>query len=382
MTHLLTLKTRRKTRTATIGSASSASGVVKIGHEYAVAIQSMCSTKTENIEATVAQILELEAADCDIIRVAVPTQEAVEALSVIKSRIHIPLVADIHFTPHLALGALDHGADKIRINPGNIVTNFNPNDPVTPSTRGQIELLEKIIAKAKEKNACIRIGVNSGSLEQDLWDKYGAPTAEAMVESALRWLKFFEDRDFSNLVLSLKSSQVPVMIRAYERVAEQCDVPLHLGVTHAGPKFAGSIKSAVGFGVLLNKGIGDTIRVSLTDEPIHEIEACKEILKSLKLYTKEPDIVACPTCGRIDIDLPPMVLKVKKMIAAEGIKKDISIAVMGCVVNALGEAKEADFAIAGGRKQGNLYYKGELYKGNIPESELLEEFLALIREKI
>lgn len=357
--NLITLKSRRKTRPVSIGA-------VKIGHECPVAIQSMCSTKTENIEATVKQILELEAAGCDMIRVAVPTMEAAQALAQIKEKIRIPLIADIHFDPRLALASLEHGADKIRINPGNI------DSP---------ESLEKIIALAKTKNACIRIGVNAGSLEQDLWDVHGAPNADALAESALRWLEFFDDRDFRNTVISVKSSQVPTMIRAYELVAAQCDAPLHLGVTEAGPKFAGSVKSAVGFGVLLNQGIGDTIRTSLSDDPIHEIEACKEILKSLKLYNKEPDIVSCPTCGRIDIDLIPMVEKVKAMVTKEGIKKPLRISVMGCVVNALGEAKEADFAIAGGRKQGNLYYKGELYKGNIPEEKLLGEFLQLIREK-
>lgn len=360
--HLITLKSRRKTRVATIGD-------LKLGHEFAVAMQSMCSTKTENIAATVAQIHELEAADCELIRVAVPTMEAARALGPIKEKIRIPLVADIHFDARLAIASLEHGADKIRINPGNIVVN------------GDRAPLEKIITLARQKNACIRIGVNAGSLEKELWEKYGAPTADALAESALNWLKFFDDRDFGNTVISVKSSQVPTMVCAYERVAEQCDAPLHLGVTEAGPKFAGAIKSAVAFGILLNKGIGDTIRVSLSDEPIHEIEACKEILKSIKLYTKEPDIVSCPTCGRIDIDLIPLVEEVKKMIAAEGIKKNLRISVMGCVVNALGEAKEADFAIAGGRKQGNLYYKGELYKGNIPEDRLLEEFLTLIREK-
>lgn len=371
---LISLKTRRKTRTATIGS-------LKLGHLYPVAMQSMCSTKTENVEATVKQILELEAADCDLIRVAVPSMKAAEALPAILEQIHIPLVADIHFDARLAIASMERGAHKIRINPGNIVANFNPNERPTHVTKGQIETLEKIIATAKTKGTCIRIGVNAGSLEQDLWDKFGAPTSEAMVESAVRWLKFFEDRDCTNTVISLKSSQVPVMIGAYELMAEKCDVPFHLGVTEAGPTFEGSIKSAIGFGVLLHKGIGDTIRTSLSDAPIEEMKACKEILKALKFYTKEPDIVSCPTCGRIDIDLIPMVEQVKAMIAKEGIKKDIRISVMGCVVNALGEAKEADFAIAGGRKQGNLYYKGELYKGNIPEDQLLEEFLKLIREK-
>lgn len=372
--NLTTLKSRRKTRPVSIGG-------VKIGHEFPVAIQSMCSTKTENIEATVKQILELEAAGCDMIRVAVPSMEATHALGKIKEKIHTPLIADIHFDSRLALASLEYGADKIRINPGNVVSNFKPNEKLNSAIRAKIENLEKIITLAKAKKACIRIGVNAGSLEQDLWDKHGAPTAAALAESALRWLKFFDDRDFRNTVISVKSSQVPTMIRAYELVAEQCDAPLHLGVTEAGPKFAGAVKSAVGFGVLLHQGIGDTIRTSLSDDPLHEIEACKEILKSLKLYNKEPDIVSCPTCGRIDIDLIPMVEKVKAMIAKEGIKKPLRISVMGCVVNALGEAKEADFAIAGGRKQGNLYYKGELYKGNIPEEKLLEEFLQLIRKK-
>lgn len=372
--HLVSLKSRRKTRIATLGN-------VKLGHEYPVAIQSMCSTKTEDIQATVEQIKRLEALDCQLIRVAVPTMEAAEALPKIKAQINIPLIADIHFDARLAIASLERGADKIRINPGNIVANFNPSEKPTAATRRQIETLESILQKAQEAGACIRIGVNAGSLEQDLWDKYGAPTAEALAESAMRWLKFFDDRDFRNTVIAVKSSQVPTMIRAYELVAEQCDVPLHLGVTEAGPTFEGSIKSAVAFGVLLHKGIGDTIRTSLSDDPGEEILTCKEILKSLKLYTKEPDIVSCPTCGRIDIDLIPMVEKVKEMIHKEGIKKDIRVSVMGCVVNALGEAKEADFAIAGGRKQGNIYYKGELYKGNIPEDQLLDEFLKLIREK-
>lgn len=371
---LIALKSRRKTRTATIGS-------LKLGHLYPVAIQSMCSTKTEDVDKTVGQIQQLEAMDCDLIRVAVPSMKAVEALPSILEKIRIPLVADIHFDARLAIASMERGAHKIRINPGNIVTNFNPNERPTETTQHQLETLEKILRVARERNVCIRIGVNAGSLEQDLWNKYGAPTAEALVESGERWLKFFDDRDFQNVVISLKSSQVPVMIRAYELMAERCNVPLHLGVTEAGPAFEGSIKSAVGFGVLLHQGIGDTIRTSLSDDPVEEIKACKEILKSLKLYTKEPDIVSCPTCGRIDIDLVPMVAKVKELVAKEGIRKDLRISVMGCVVNALGEAKEADFAIAGGRKQGNLYFKGELYKGNIPEENLLDEFLKLIRSK-
>mgnify|MGYP001281932251 CR=1 FL=1 len=350
----------RKTHTTTIGS-------VKIGHGHAVAIQSMCNTKTEDVQATVAQILALEKEGCDLIRVAVPTKEASAALPKIKSQIHIPLIADIHFHAGLALDALEAGADKIRINPGNIDQN---------------DLLDQIIEKAQAQNTCIRIGVNAGSLEQELWDKYGAPTAEAMVESTLNWLKYFQDRDFNNLVISIKSAEVPTMIRAYELIADQCDIPLHLGVTAAGLLFEGSIKNAIGIGTLLHQGIGDTIRVSLTADPIEEVKAAKEILKSLNLYSKEPQIVSCPTCGRTEIDVIGMTKKVKEMIAREKIQKPLRIAVMGCVVNALGEAKESDFAIAGGRKQGNIYYQGELFKGNIPEDQLLDEFLKLIREKI
>ncbi|MDP2625012.1 MAG: (E)-4-hydroxy-3-methylbut-2-enyl-diphosphate synthase, partial [Candidatus Peregrinibacteria bacterium] len=274
--NLVPLKTRRKTRTATIGS-------VKLGHQYSVAMQSMCSTKTENITATVNQILALEAVDCELIRVAVPSMEAAEAIPGILEKIHIPLIADIHFDARLALESMDRGAHKIRINPGNIVSNFDPNERPTQTTKAQIETLESIIQRAKEKDVCIRIGVNAGSLEEDLWEKYGSPSSSAMVESGMRWLKFFEDRDFTNIVISLKSSQVPTMIGAYQLLAEQCDVPLHLGVTEAGPMYEGSIKSAVGFGVLLNQGIGDTIRTSLSDDPVDEIRACKEILKSLKL---------------------------------------------------------------------------------------------------
>ncbi len=349
----------QKTRTATIGN-------VTIGGDHPVAIQSMCDTKTEDVKSTVQQIKELEKEGCEIIRVAVPTLEAAEVLLSVQQHITIPLVADIHFEPRLALAALENGISKIRINPGNIPQN---------------ELLDEIIEKAKEKEACIRIGVNAGSLEKELWEKYGAPTPEALAESTLNWLDYFEKRDFKNIVLSVKSADVPVMIRANEILAEKCDVPIHLGVTHAGPLLDGSIKNAIGMGTLLQKGIGSTVRVSLTADPIEEIKAAKLILKSLHQYDKEPDIVSCPTCGRTEIDVPGMTKKVKEMLAKEGIRKPIRVAVMGCVVNALGEAKESDFAIAGGRKQGNIYYKGELYKGNIPEEKLLDEFLELIRER-
>lgn len=326
----------------------------------------MCDTKTEDISATVAQIKELEKEGCELIRVAIPTAAAAEAIPEIKKAINIPLIADIHFDPQLALLALEKGADKIRINPGNIAQN---------------DLLDEIIDSAREKGVPIRIGVNAGSLEATLWEKHGAPTAEALAESALNWADYFQKRDFTNIVLSVKSADVPVMIRANELLAEKTDLPIHIGVTAAGPLVDGSIKNAIGIGTLLQKGIGDTIRVSLTADPIEEIRAAKQILKSLHLYDKEPDIVSCPTCGRTEIDVPGMTKKVKEILAREGIQGPIRVAVMGCVINALGEAKESDFAIAGGRKQGNIYYKGELYKGNIPEEELLEEFLALIREK-
>jgi (E)-4-hydroxy-3-methylbut-2-enyl-diphosphate synthase len=341
-------------------------GQIKIGRGHPVAIQSMCDTKTEDIESTVAQIQDLQEEGCDIIRVAIPTKEAALALPAIKSQIKIPLVADIHFRPDFALLALENGADKIRINPGNIDDH---------------DLLRQIIDSARNSDAAIRIGVNAGSLEQDLWEKHGAPTPEALAESALRWVEFFEKNNFHNLVLSVKSSQVPEMIRANELLAEQTDYPLHLGVTEAGPLLPGSIKNAIGIGSLLRRGIGGTIRVSLTADPLQEIVAAKEILKSLKFYDKEPDIVSCPGCGRTEINIQKLTADVQALIKRLNLQKPYRIAVMGCIVNALGEAREADFAIAGGLKQGNIYYRGELYKGNIPESELLEEFEKLIIEK-
>lgn len=341
-------------------------GKAKIGGRNPIAIQSMCDTKTEDIKTTVAQIKKLETAGCDIVRVAVPTKEAAQNITAIKKQISIPLVADIHFRPDLALLALKHGADKIRINPGNI---------------SDQNLLRQIIVAADQEKAAIRIGINAGSLEKDLWQKYGAPTPEALVESALRWVKFFENENFNNLVLSVKSSQTIEMIRANDLLAAQTDYPLHLGVTEAGPLLPGVVKNAIGIGTLLQRGIGSTIRVSLTADPVQEIHAAKEILKALKLYDKEPDIVSCPGCGRTEINIQKLTNEVQKMIARLKLNKPLRIAVMGCVVNALGEAKEADFAIAGGLKQGNIYFSGELYKGNIPEKNLLKEFEKLILEK-
>lgn len=323
----------------------------------------MTMGKTENVKKCVAEIKTVEH-EADLIRVAIPNFEAAKALTEIKRQIKIPLVADIHFDPRLAIAALDYGADKIRINPGNFFDK---------------SYLDKVIELAKKKKAAIRIGVNAGSLEKDIWAKHGAPNADALVESALRWEKYFLDRGFLNFIVSLKSSRVPIMIEAYEKFAAKSDSPLHLGVTEAGPVFSGAIKSSIGIGALLAQGIGDTIRVSILDKITKEVEVCKEILKSLGLYGKEPDIVACPTCGRIEIDLEKMLAEVEKKL--KGIKKPIRVSVMGCVVNSVGEAKESDFAIAGGKGCGALYYKGNLYKANVPEADLAAELLKLIKEK-
>lgn len=348
---------RRKTRTCTIGD-------LKIGSEHPVVIQTMTMSKTHDVEAVLAEIKTVEDSGCDLIRVAVPNMEAAKALPAIKAGTSLPIVADIHFDPRLAIAALDYGADKIRINPGNFFDK---------------SYLDKVIDLAKEKKAAIRIGVNAGSLEKDIWKKHGAPNADALVESALRWTKYLEDRDFHNFIVSLKSSRVMNMIEAYEKFATQTDVPLHLGVTEAGPTLPGSVKSAIGIGSLLSRGIGDTIRVSITDSIAKEVEVCKHILKALGLYGKEPDIVACPTCGRIEVDLPEMLAKVEE--ALKDCRKPIRVSVMGCVVNAVGEARESDFAIACGKEAGAIYYKGELYKANVPEADLVAELLALIEEK-
>lgn len=348
---------RRKTRTCTIGS-------VKVGSEHPVAIQTMTMGKTHDVEAIVKEIQSVEERGCDIIRVTVPNIEAAKAIPAIKEQINIPLVADIHFDPRMAIAALDYGADKIRINPGNFFDR---------------SYLEKVVNLAKEKGAAMRIGVNAGSLEKDLWEKHGAPTADAMVESALRWVDFVEALGFGNFVVSIKSERVPVMIDAYQKFAAHNDVPLHLGVTHAGTFIPGAVKNAIGIGTLLQQGIGDTIRASITDSIEKEVEVCKNILKALGLYTKEPDIIACPTCGRIEVDLPKMVDEVSE--ALKHLKKPVRVSVMGCVVNAVGEAKESDFGVACGKQAGALYYKGELYKANVPEAELVKQLVQLIEEK-
>lgn len=327
-------------------------GDVIIGGGNPVAIQSMCDTKTHDIKETVAQILKLEKEGCDVIRVAVPDERAVDTIPQIKKHIHIPLVADIHFDYTLAIKALRKGADKIRINPGNI---------------GGEERVAEILKVCKVP---IRIGINSGSLEN-----YHHPIHEAMVESALKWVRFCENRNFTNIVLSLKSSNVADTIAAYELISKKVDYPLHVGITEAGTLIPGAVKSAIGIGSLLKKGIGDTIRVSLTEDPIYEIRVAKEILKSLGLYKKEPEIISCPTCGRTEIDLKKLVREVEKRAAL--IKKPLKIAVMGCMVNAIGEAREADFGIGGGKRKGVIFKKGKIIK-TVPESKLVDELFKLI----
>lgn len=329
-------------------------GKVKIGGGNPIAIQSMTNTKTEDVEATVAQILELEQAGCDIIRCAVPTMEAAEAITAIKKRIHIPLVADIHFDYRLAIAAIEHGADKIRINPGNI---------------GSKENVQAVVDAAKEHNVPIRVGVNSGSLEKEIVEKYGKVTAEGLVESALDKVHLIEKMGYDNLVISIKSSDVLMCIKAHEIIAKETDYPLHVGVTESGSVLAGSIKSSIGLGNILYQGIGDTIRVSLTGAPIEEIRAAKLILRSLGLRKGGVTVVSCPTCGRTQIDLIGLAGQVEKLV--EDMDAEIKVAVMGCVVNGPGEAKEADIGIAGGKGEGLLIKKGEVIR-KVPESELLQ----------
>ena len=338
---------REETKVVQIGNC-------KIGGGNPIAIQSMTNTKTEDVEATVAQILALEAAGCDIIRCAVPTMEAAEALTEIKKRIHIPLVADIHFDYRLAIAAIEHGADKIRINPGNI---------------GDVSRVREVVEKAKEYNVPIRVGVNSGSLEKHLVEKYGGVTAEGIVESALDKVRMIEEMGYDNLVVSIKSSDVIMCVKAHELIAEQCPYPLHVGITESGTILSGNIKSSVGLGIILYEGIGDTIRVSLTGDPLEEIKSAKLILKTLGLRKGGIEVVSCPTCGRTKIDLIGLANQVENMVA--DIPLDIKVAVMGCVVNGPGEAKEADIGIAGGIGEGLLIKKGEIVK-KVKEEELLD----------
>ena len=328
-------------------------GKRQIGGGNPILIQSMCNTKTEDVKATVEQILALEHAGCDIIRVAVPTMEAAAALTEIKRQIHIPLVADIHFDYRLAIAAIECGADKIRINPGNI---------------GSRERIQAVVDKAKEYGVPIRVGVNSGSLEKPLVEKYGGVTAEGLVESALDKVALIEQMGYDNLVISIKSSDVMMCVKAHELIAKKTHYPLHVVITEAGTVIAGNIKSAVGLGLILSQGIGDTIRVSLTGSPLEEIKSAKLILKTLGLRRGGVEVVSCPTCGRTQIDLIGLANQVETLV--QGYPLDIKVAVMGCVVNGPGEAKEAALGVAGGIGEGLLIRKGEIVK-KLPESELL-----------
>ena len=324
-----------------------------IGGGNPILIQSMTNTKTENVEATAAQINQLTAAGCDIIRCAVPTMDAAKALKEIKKQVQIPVVADIHFDYRLAIAAMENGADKIRINPGNI---------------GSTERVKAVVDVAKERNIPIRVGVNSGSLEKNLVEKYHGVTAEGLVESALDKVKLIEDMGYDNLVISIKSSDVMMCVKAHELITSQTDHPLHVGITEAGTIISGNIKSAIGLSLILSQGIGDTIRVSLTGDPVEEIKSAKLILRTLGLRKGGIEVVSCPTCGRTQINLIDLATKVEKMV--EDYPLDIKVAVMGCVVNGPGEAKEADLGVAGGIGEGLLIKHGEIVK-KLPEDQLL-----------
>ena len=337
---------RNNTKVVTIGDR-------KIGGGNPILIQSMTNTKTEDIAATVNQILRLEEAGCEIVRCTVPNEEAAKAIAGIKRQIHIPLVADIHFDYRMAIMAMENGADKIRINPGNI---------------GSTDKIRAVVDCARERNIPIRVGVNSGSLEKNIIEKYGHVTAEGIVESALDKVHIIEDMGYDNLVVSIKSSDVLLCARAHELIAKECIYPLHVGITESGTVFSGNIKSAVGLGIILNQGIGDTIRVSLTGDPVEEIKSAKIILRTLRLRQSGIEIVSCPTCGRTQIDLIDLANKVENL--ASSYDYNIKLAVMGCIVNGPGEAKEADLGVAGGIGEGILIKKGEVIK-KVPESELL-----------
>ncbi len=338
---------REQTKVVNIGDK-------KIGGGNPLLIQSMTNTPTEDVEATVAQILRLEQAGCEIIRCTVPHMEAARALAEIKKQIHIPLVADIHFDYKMAIAAMENGADKIRINPGNI---------------GGKDKVSAVVSAAKERNIPIRVGVNSGSLERELVEKYHGVTAEGIVESALDKVGIIEDCGYDNLVISIKSSDVMMCVKAHELLAAKTNYPLHVGITESGTVTSGNIKSAVGLGIILNQGIGDTIRVSLTGDPVEEIKSAKLILRTLGIRKGGIEVVSCPTCGRTKIDLIALAAQVEEMV--QDIPLDIKVAVMGCAVNGPGEAKEADIGIAGGIGEGLLIKKGKIVR-KVPEQELLD----------
>ncbi len=337
-------------------------GKVKIGGGAPVTVQSMCTTPTEDVEATAAQILRLERAGCDIIRVAVPDMAAARAVGEIKKRIHIPLVADIHFDYRLALACLDGGVDKVRLNPGNI---------------GSAQRVREVARACEARHVPIRVGVNSGSVERELLAKYGGPTAEAMVESALGHVRLLEDVGFSDICVSVKSSTVTRTVEAYRLLSRACPYPLHLGVTEAGTEYLGTVNSAVGIGTLLSEGIGDTVRVSLTADPEREVEAGIAILKAAGKRSGGVRFVSCPTCGRTRIDLVTLARQAEERL--KGVNRDITVAVMGCAVNGPGEAREADFGIAGGVGEGLLFKKGQIVK-KLPYDRLCDGLLALIEE--
>ncbi len=344
---------RKHTKTVAIGNRV-------IGGNHPILIQSMTNTHTEDVEATVKQILELEKAGCEIIRCTVPTLEAAQAIQKIKKQIHIPLVADIHFDYKMAIAAIENGADKIRINPGNI---------------GGPDKIKAVVDAAKKRNIPIRVGVNSGSLEKELVEKYHGVTAEGLVESALDKVRMIEEQGYDNLVISIKSSDVLMCVEAHKLIAEKTDYPLHVGITESGTAFSGSIKSSIGLGLILNEGIGDTIRVSLTDDPVKEIQAAKLILRTLGLRKGGVEVVSCPTCGRTRINLIELANQVEDMAADYNL--NLKLAVMGCVVNGPGEAKEADLGIAGGDGCGVLIRHGEVIR-KVPE----EDLLATLKEEL
>lgn len=346
---------RRMTRRISIGS-------VQVGGDAPISIQSMTKTDTRHIPKTVNQIRRLEQAGCDIIRVAVPDEEAARAIARIKKRIHIPLIADIHFNYRLALMSMEHGADGLRLNPGNI---------------GGRDRLKAIVREAKNRSIPIRIGVNAGSLEKDLLKRFGGPTSEAMVLSALRTIESMEDLDFHLIKVSLKASHVLKTVEAYRLFSQESDYPLHLGITEAGRGSGAVVKSAVGIGMLLNEGIGDTLRVSLTGDPVEEVRVGHEILRALNIHKRGVEIISCPTCGRCDVNLNPLVRKIER--AVQKITTPLTVAIMGCVVNGPGEAREADIGIAGGKGSGLLFKKGKVVR-KVKETEFVSVLLSEIRE--
>lgn len=339
---------RKKTKKIKIGT-------IEIGGNSLISVQSMTNTKTHDVGATVQQIRELQAAGCDLVRMAIPDQQACAAIGAIKAQVNVPLIADIHFDYRLALGAIEQGIDALRLNPGNI---------------SETEKVKQVVLAAKTAKIPIRIGVNAGSLPKDLLGKYGHPTAEAMVEAATRHIKILQAYDFEDIKVSLKAHDVQLTLAAYRKMAETYDYPLHLGITEAGTINSGIIKSAVGIGALLAEGIGDTLRVSLTGNPVHEVRVAREILKALDLRDYGPTLISCPTCGRTNINLEKLALQVEQRLA--GISEPIKVAVMGCIVNGPGEAREADIGIAGGIAEGLIFKKGEVLR-KVPEAQLIGE---------